>query len=107
MLLLNYGTKKWTKNTQDNKSMAGWTENNKDKKSRALLTLTKKMCPDNFFVDNFFVLTIFLSGQKGIYHQGEFCQMSCNIFMLRKTECKKTYFLEGNDCAPKVLLMLT
>ena len=37
-------------------------------------------CPDNFFVrtifcpDNFFVRTIFLTGQKGIYHQVEFCQ---------------------------------
>ena len=45
-------------------------------------------CPDNFFVrtiflsvqffcpDNFFVRTFFLSGQKGIYHQVEFCRPS-------------------------------
>ena len=47
-------------------------------------------CPDNFFVRtiflskhffcpvNFFVWTFFLSGQKGIYHQVEFCQ-NCSI----------------------------
>ena len=54
MLLLNYRTKIWTKITQDKKSRAGWTE----KKSRALLTQTKRLC-----LDNFFVRTIFLSGQ--------------------------------------------
>ena len=83
----------------------------KTKKSRALLTQTKKKVSEIFFSREFFFRTIsltgqffcpdnFLSGQKDIYHQGEFRQMSRNIFMLRKTQCKKTYFLEGNECAP-------
>ena len=72
---LAYRTKIWTKITQDKKSRAGWTE----KKKRALLTQTKKNSGKKFCADNFFVWTIFLSGQKGIYHQVEFHSSFLNI----------------------------
>ena len=93
-LLLNYWTRIWKEITQDKKSRAGWTKNQGHWQRRQ-----KRFCPDNFFVlttflsriffvqtiflsgqffcpDNFFVRTIFLSGQKGIYHQVEFCRWS-------------------------------
>ena len=45
------------KNYFDNKSRAGWTENNKDNKTEGIDNADKKK----------------MSGQKGIYHQVEFC----------------------------------
>ena len=74
----------------------------KTTKSKALLTQTKKMCREFFsrtisMYGQFFCPYNFLSGKKGIYHQGESRQMSRDIFMLRKTECKNTFFLEGNE----------
>ena len=54
--------------TQNNKLRAGWTENNKDKKNKGIANADKiKTGPDKFFVR-----TISLFGQKGIYHQVEF-----------------------------------
>ena len=66
MLLLNYRTKIWKLNY--NQSRAGWTENKERQQTEGIDSADKKICPDNFFVQ-----TIILSGQKGIYHQVEFC----------------------------------
>ena len=60
MLLLNYQEKIWEKN----KSRVGLTENNKDKKTKGIDSADKKSLSGQFF----------LSGQKGIYHQVEFCR---------------------------------
>ena len=57
--------------TQDNKSRARWTGNDKGKKTRALTTRTKQI-----------VRTIFLSGQKGVYHQVEFCRIEDNMVVV-------------------------
>ena len=53
------------KNYSDNKSRAGETEIIKDQKMEGIDHVDKKNCPDNFL----------LSGQKGIYHQVEFCRL--------------------------------
>ena len=72
MLLLNYWTKIWTKITQAKKSRARWTE--KRQQNKGIANADKQNWSGQFFCpDNFFVLTIFLFGQKGIYHQVEFC----------------------------------
>ena len=65
MLLLNYRIKTWAKITQDNTSRARWTEKNKDKKKNRCIANAEK----NNLSRHFFVRAIFLSGQKGIYHQ--------------------------------------
>ena len=52
------------------------------------------LCPDNFFVR-----TIFLSGQKGIYHKVEFCQIRdesiCKLFANRELFAERCLVLSG------------
>ena len=62
-------------NYLDNNSTAEGTENNKDKKPKTLTMRTKKI------VRNFF-----LSGQKGFYHQVEFCQVFATL--TNKSTCE-------------------
>ena len=53
------------KNYSDNISQAEWTENNKDQKTESNHNADKKLSRQ-----------FFLFGQKGIYHQIEFCQIN-------------------------------
>ena len=68
MALLNYRTKIWTKITQTtNQGPDGQKKTRK--KTKALTMRTKKKLSGHFF----------WSGQKGIYHQVEFCPGYINV----------------------------
>ena len=55
-------------NYSNNNSRAKGTENNKDKKNKDIDKADKKKCPE-----------FFLSRQKGIFHQVEFCQVFATL----------------------------
>ena len=68
MPLLNYQTKIWTQNTRTTIQGPKGEKKIKTKKPRTLTKRTKEI------VRNFF-----LSGQKGIYHRIEFCQVFATL----------------------------
>ena len=74
------------KNYSRQKSRAGWTEQTKQKTKGVANTDKNNLsgqyfCSEIFFCpDNFFVQTFFLSGQKGTYHQVKFRLVKHNPF---------------------------